>query len=89
MKQGLFFKSLIAEIENTASADRKLTLGEIADLAENPGGRRSGRVHEGHQGLPRCSHVNHAAPHRRRDPAHHGAGSPAHTYRSRAEQRFC
>lgn len=41
MKQGLFFKSLIAEIKKTSSADKKLTLGEIVDLAEKLGVRIS------------------------------------------------
>ena len=41
MKQDLFFKSLIAEIKKTAFADRKLTLGETVDLAENLGVRMS------------------------------------------------
>lgn len=41
MKQGLFFKSLQAKIENTAFADKKLTLGEIVDLAESLGVRMS------------------------------------------------
>ena len=41
MKQGLFFKSLIAEIRKASSADKKLTLGEIVDLAENLGVRMS------------------------------------------------
>ena len=37
MKQGLFYKRLIAEIRKTASAGKKLTLGEIVDLAEDLG----------------------------------------------------
>ena len=37
MKQDLFFQSLQARIAKSAFADRKLTLGEIVDLAENLG----------------------------------------------------
>lgn len=41
MKQDLFFKRLIAEIAKTASAGKKLTLGETVDLAESLGVRMS------------------------------------------------
>ena len=41
MKQDMFFKSLNAEIGKTAFADKKLTLGEIVELAEKLGVRIS------------------------------------------------